>query len=102
VQDNRGLIRVSLEEIDWIEAAKDYVLLHTGVRSYILRATMSAIETQFPPPLLLRVHRSALVRPTAVRALQRSAVGGATLVLAHDVAVRVGATYLPEVTKRFR
>ena len=101
VHDGRNLVRVGVEDIDWIEAAKDYVLLHTGTRSHILRATMNAIEAQFPPPILLRVHRSAIVRPGAVRSLHRSAAGTATLVLDHGVAVRVGTTYLPEPTRYF-
>jgi DNA-binding LytR/AlgR family response regulator len=102
VQTGRGLIRVGLEDVEWIEAARDYVLLHTTARSHILRATMGGIETHFPPPALLRVHRSAFVRPGAVRALQTSPSGGAVLLLAHGVAVPVGTTYLPGVTKRFR
>ncbi len=102
VQTGRGLIRVGLEDVEWIEAARDYVLLHTNARSHMLRATMSAIEAQFPPPALIRVHRSAFVRPEAVRAFQASPSGSAVLLLAHGVAVPVGTTYLAEATKRFR
>lgn len=90
VQGREGLVRVSLEQISWIEAAKDYVLLHTANRSYILRATMASIAERFPPPALLRVHRSALVRPGAVQALQ---TGGQVLTLADGTAVSVGPSY---------
>lgn len=101
VQGRQGLVRVAFEEVDWIEAAKDYVLLHTTVRSYILRTTMGAIETRVAPSALMRVHRSAFVRPGAVRSLQHSAAGGAALVLDGGAAVQVGPSYLPEVRKRF-
>jgi len=90
VQGREGLVRVSLEQISWIEAAKDYVLLHTASRSYILRATMASIAERFPPPALLRVHRSALVRPGAVQALQ---TGGHVLILTDGTAVAVGPSY---------
>lgn len=90
VQGREGLVRVSLEQISWIEAAKDYVLLHTANRSYILRATMASIAERFPPPALLRVHRSALVRPGAVQALQTS---GHVLILTDGTAVAVGPSY---------
>lgn len=90
VQGREGLVRVSLEQISWIEAAKDYVLLHTASRSYILRATMASIAERFPPPGLLRVHRSALVRPGAVQALRS---GGHVLILADGTAVSVGPSY---------
>lgn len=101
VQGRQGLARVGVEEIEWIEAAKDYVLLHTATRSHILRTTMATIEARFPPSVLVRVHRSAFVRPGAVRALQRSASGGAAVVLADGAAVPVGPAYLPNVLKRF-
>lgn len=101
VQGRHGLMRVGIDEVDWIEAAKDYVLLHTSTRSHILRATMGAIETRVAPCGLIRVHRSAIVRPGAVRSLQHSAAGAATLVLDGGIAVPVGPSYLPEVTKRF-
>ena len=101
VQGRHGLVRVGVDEVDWIEAAKDYVLLHTPTRSHILRGTMGAIETRVAPFGLIRVHRSAIVRPGAVRSLQQSAAGSATLVLDGGIAVPVGPSYLPEVVKRF-
>lgn len=101
VQGRHGLVRVGLDEVDWIEAAKDYVLLHTPVRSHILRTTMGAIEARVAPSALMRVHRSAFVRPGVVRSLQNSAAGGAALVLEGGVAVQVGPSYVHEVTRRF-
>lgn len=93
VQGRGGLVRVSLGQISWIEAAKDYALLHTASRSYILRATMASIAARFPPPGLLRVHRSALVRPDAVQALQTSGGGSQVLILADGTAVPIGPSY---------
>lgn len=101
VPTRNGPLRVRHDEVDWIEAAKDYVMLHTPARSHILRATMAAIESDLAPGHYLRVHRSAFVRPAAVRALHMTAGGGAVLELADAVAVPVGPSYLPEVTRRF-
>lgn len=101
VQGRHGLVQVAIADVDWVEAARDYVLLHTPLRSHILRATMRAIETRVEPSALLRVHRSSFVRPGAVRSLQMSPTGGAALVLRHGVAVAVGPSYLPEVEKYF-
>lgn len=102
VQGREGLVRVGIDQVDWIEAAKDYVLLHTPARSHILRSAMGAIEARVPASKLMRVHRSAFVRPGAVRSLQHSAGGRAALVLGDDLAVPVGPSYLPEVLRRFR
>jgi len=100
VQGRQGMTHVALDDIQWIEAAKDYVLLHTRTRAHIVRATMQSIETQFDSTTLMRVHRSALVRPGAVRALH-SGASGATLVLADDVGVAVGPSYLHRVREAF-
>lgn len=101
VPTRSGTVRVRFDEVDWIEAAKDYVMLHTRTRSHILRATMSAIASRVSPQQFVRVHRSAFVRPAAVRRLHATSAGGAVLELVDDVAVPVGPSYLSEVARRF-
>lgn len=101
VQERGGMARVAWADIDWIEAARDYVLLHTASRSHILRATMNAIEERVDPAMLLRVHRSNFIRPDAVRAIQQSPSGVVVLVLNDGIAVAVGPSYAPEVRRRF-
>ena len=44
IPTSRGQIRVPVETIEWIEAAKDYALLHTVERSHMIRVTMAALE----------------------------------------------------------
>ncbi len=100
VQVRTGYVRVALAEIDWIEAAKDYVLLHTATRSHIHRATMNALERKLPASELIRVHRSAFVRPTRVKEVQRLGKGLISLVLEDGVNVAVGPSYVNAVTER--
>ncbi len=101
VQTSRGQIRVPVDTIEWIEAAKDYALLHTGERSHMIRVTMSALEGSLDPQRMMRVHRSAFVRPAAVKEI--SQVGRhMTLVLESGAAVRVGPIHAEEVRHRLR
>jgi two-component system LytT family response regulator len=100
VQVRTGYVRVPLGEIDWIEAAKDYVLLHTATRSHIHRATMTALERKLPPSELVRVHRSAFVRPAKVKEVKRLGKGLISLVLEDGVNVAVGPSYVNAVTER--
>ena len=58
------------EEVDWIEAADNYVRLHVGTTSYLLRESLRALEAKLDPRLFLRVHRSAIVNVDAIRELQ--------------------------------
>ena len=96
VQGRRGQIRVPVAEVDWIEAAKDYVILHTATRGYIHRSTMAALEAELDAAELLRVHRSAFLRPSVVRELQRSG-RSVSAVLRDGAVVQVGPSYLEEL-----
>jgi DNA-binding LytR/AlgR family response regulator len=93
VQVKGGSRRVAVDQIEWIEAARDYVLLHTATRSHIHRTTMSALEKIVDPAQLLRVHRSAFVRLGLVEQVHRHANGSMTLSLQDGAAVQVGPSY---------
>ncbi|WP_093313628.1 LytR/AlgR family response regulator transcription factor [Sphingomonas jatrophae] len=92
VPERHGLRRVPVDSITWIEAARDYVLLHTDTRSHMLRATMSALEQKLAGTPLIRVHRSAFVRPDQVSEIKR-ANRTTTLVLKDGAVVQVGPNY---------
>jgi two-component system LytT family response regulator len=96
VPERNGQRRVPIETIDWIEAARDYVLLHTEMRSHMLRITMSALEAKLEGTALIRVHRSAFVRPSRVSEVRRQQ-RATTLVLADGTGVQVGPSYLDAV-----
>jgi two-component system LytT family response regulator len=61
---------VRTDEIDWIEAAGNYVKLHVGAESHLLRETMTAIEAQLDPGLFFRIHRCHIVNIERVLELQ--------------------------------
>lgn len=55
------------EEIDFIEALGDYVRLHVGTESHLLRATLTDMERKLEPDGFVRIHRSRLVNWNRVR-----------------------------------
>ena len=61
---------VPVEEVDWLEAAGDYVRLHVGEKTHLLRETMGAIEAQLDPQHFARIHRSTIVNVERIRELQ--------------------------------
>ena len=61
---------VRADEIDWIEAAGNYVKLHVGAQAHLFRETMNALESQLDPDTFFRVHRSHIVNIERVRELQ--------------------------------
>jgi DNA-binding LytR/AlgR family response regulator len=96
IPERDGHRRVPIEAIDWVEAARDYVLLHTSMRSHLLRTTMAALEEKLAGTPLLRVHRSAFVRPDKVVEVKR-ANRSLSLVLADGANVQVGPNYAAAV-----
>ena len=61
---------VRTDEIDWIEAAGNYVKLHVGAEAHLLRETMTAIEAQLDPDVFFRIHRCHIVNIERVQELQ--------------------------------
>jgi two-component system LytT family response regulator len=61
---------VRADEIDWIEAAGNYVKLHVGTDAHLFRETMNALEAQLDPDVFFRIHRSHIVNIERVKELQ--------------------------------
>lgn len=74
---NRVVIKTSgrvvflrVQEIDWVEAAGNYVRIHFGEQSHLLRETMNALETRLDPEQFLRIHRSVIVNIDRIKEMQ--------------------------------
>lgn len=87
-----GAARVAVGDIQRVEAARDHVYFHTAARAYLYRTTMAELEQRLAAGGLIRVHRSAFVRPSAVRGINRRGKV-TTLTLADNSVVPVGPLY---------
>jgi two-component system LytT family response regulator len=61
---------VRADELDWIEAAGNYVRLHTGKEEFLYRETMTKLEAQLNPERFARIHRSTIVNVARIKELQ--------------------------------
>ncbi len=61
---------VAADSIDWIEAADNYVVLHAGTRQYLVRETMSNMESRLEPGRFIRIRRSAIVNVDRVATVE--------------------------------
>jgi two-component system LytT family response regulator len=59
-----------VDEIDWVEAEGNYVRLHAGAASHLLRETMKGIEAKLDPDRFIRIHRSTIVNTDRIKELQ--------------------------------
>jgi two-component system LytT family response regulator len=71
------------DEIDWIEGEGNYLRIHAGKQSYLLRETMSEIEARLDPGRFVRIHKSTIVNTERIREIQ-PLFNGAHSVLLHD------------------
>lgn len=76
------IVILRVPEIDWIEAASNYVRLHAGGRDYLLRETMTALERRLNPAEFVRIHRSTMVRIDRIRELEPLFQGDYIVILA--------------------
>lgn len=100
VQTRSGAVFVPIESIDWIEAQRDYVMLHTATRSHIVRMSMRSLEERLDPAELMRVHRSAFARPGNVVEVQRTGKTISALVMRDGAIIQVGPVYADAVAQR--
>lgn len=70
IKTHQRIIFVRTEEIDWFEAAGNYIRIHVGKKTHLLRQTMSALEKRLDPKRFLRIHRSTIVNLDRVRDLR--------------------------------
>jgi two-component system, LytTR family, response regulator len=70
VKSGGRLFFLRADEIDWVEAAGNYVRLHVGQTSHLLRETMNAIESRLDPEKFFRIHRSRIVNMERIQELQ--------------------------------
>jgi two-component system, LytTR family, response regulator len=72
---------VKLSEVDYIEAAANYAILHVGAQNHILRETLANLEAKLSPKVFLRVNRSAIVNLNRVKEVQPAGRGEHIVVL---------------------
>ena len=71
------------DEIDWVEAAGNYVQLHVGSTTHLMRETMGGLEARLDPEKFVRIHRSAIVQVDRLKEM-RPAFHGDYIVILQD------------------
>lgn len=94
VPNRSELIRVGTDQIDRIDAERDYMRLHVGPNSYLLHQTISSLEQRLDPMQFVRLHRSHIVRRSHIKRLRHDGSGVWYACLAQGEDIRIGRTYL--------
>jgi two-component system LytT family response regulator len=103
VSRSQGRIRfVMAEDVEWIEAEGNYVALHVGADSHLIRGTMKRMEESLDPRRFLRVHRSAIVNLDRVNEIQPWFNGDFVMLTESGHEVTTGETYRARIQELIR
>ena len=89
------------DEIDWIEAAGNYVKLHVGRDSHMIRETMNGIESKLDPAKFLRIHRSTVVNIDRIKELHPMFSGDYAVILRNGTELALSRNYRERFTELF-
>jgi two-component system, LytTR family, response regulator len=70
VRTGARLVFLRVDEIDWMDAEGNYIRLHVGKRSHLLRETMASMESKLDPARFMRIHRSTIVNIDRIKELE--------------------------------
>jgi DNA-binding LytR/AlgR family response regulator len=96
--------RVTLLEIarvDWVEAQGNYLALHAGSETHLIRETSARFETLLDPGRFVRIHRQSIVALDRVRTIASLPSGDATVTLGNGTELRMSRSYREAVRGKF-
>src|SRR4051812_36490854 len=102
VKSGGRLFFLRADEIDWIEAAGNYVRLHVGNQSHLLRETMNAIEARLDSERFFRIHRSRIVNVERIQEMQPWLNGEYSIVLRSGVRLTLSRGYRERLQERLK
>lgn len=100
VKSGGRLFFLRADEIDWVEAAGNYVRLHVGAESHLLRETMNAIEGRLHPDTFFRIHRSRIVNIERIKELQPWFNGEYVVILRNGTKLTLSRGYREKLQDR--
>lgn len=80
---------IHVDEIEWIEAADQYVLIHLKRESHLIRESMNQMETKLPAKVFIRIHRSTMVNLQKIGELRSNKQGETNVVLLDGTSLKV-------------
>jgi two-component system, LytTR family, response regulator len=88
---------IEVDDVEWMQAAENYVQLHVGPAVHLLHVTMNRLEGTLDPEVFVRVHRSAIVNVRRIKELQAAQRGEYVIVLHSGVRIQSSRSYHPRM-----
>ena len=97
IKDGADATLLPTREIDWVDAAGDYMCVHTNGETHVMRSTMKQLEAQLDPKVFRRIHRSTIVNLERVAKLSSHINGEFFLTLDCGACLKLSRTYKDSV-----
>ena len=101
IKDGSSITFVPVKDIDWIDAAGDYMCVHAKNETYIMRTTMKELEAKLDPSIFQRVHRSTIVNTERVEKVSSHINGEFHLTLSCGSSLKMSRSYKGKVKHFF-
>ena len=95
IKDGSSNLYLHLGHVQYVEAERDYVRIHTSDGSHLVRTTMIKMEEQLKEAGFVRIHRSVIAPGSGIRRVGRDPSGRLSATLASGAVLPVGRAYLP-------
>jgi two-component system, LytTR family, response regulator len=99
VKSGGRIFFLPVSEIDWIESADNYVSLHSGRESHLIRETLTGLETKLDPEEFLRIRHSAIVNVKRIKELHPLFKGEYEIVLQNGVKLTSSRRYRKQLAR---
>ena len=101
IKDGSSITFVPINDIDWIDAAGDYMCVHVSGETHIMRTTMKELEAKLNPAIFQRVHRSTIVNLQRVEKVSAHINGEFHLMLSCGSSLKMSRSYKEKVKHFF-
>ena len=101
VRDRDRVLFIDVGDIDWIGADGDYVRIHAGGKSHLVRDTMAAMEQRLDPSAFVRIHRSTIVNVSRINELRPYSSREYAVILRDGTRLRLSRRYRDRLRAHF-
>lgn len=102
IKDGSEVTRVAISDIQWIDAAGDYMCVHATEKTHIMRRTMKELENDLDPKKFVRAHRSAIVNIKFVQKMVSHISGEYHLILNNGTELKVSRSHRDRVKEMIK
>lgn len=93
IKDGSEFQFIRIADIEWVDAAGDYMCVHVGGKTHIMRTTMKRLESSLNPETFIRVHRSSIVNVNSITSAATHLNGEYVLTLSGGARLKVSRSY---------